>query len=135
MTWHDNEQLVPPFLADVDRGAPPGARDVADLTDLVVGRILNAYAGRGPITKAAARQMIRAGMLYGWQFANQTGSIDQEQATQKAAASRRKQASARYEQFRAAWEAALAAGRDVSIAELARELGIPRATAYRAVKG
>jgi hypothetical protein len=135
MTWTFDDSEEPPFLVELTDDSPEEAHQAVQFTEAVIDKIVASCTADEPATAEEIRQMILAGMVYGWQFAQQTGAIDQRIASRKATSKRRSKANERHEQFRAAWEAALAAGRDVSIAELARELGVPRATAYRAVNG
>lgn len=135
MSWMHDESELPPFLAELTDDSPEEAHISVEITEGVIDKIVASCTMGEPATAEQIREMILAGMVYGWQFAQQTGAVDQKLANRKAAAKRQSQAAERHDQFRAAWEAAIAAGRDVSIAELARELGVPRATAYRAVNG
>jgi hypothetical protein len=136
MTWNnEDEATTPPFLLEFGDDAPPEAHQITELTELVVEKILRSYRRGDELTDDQARDMILAGMTYGWQFAQHTGAVEQTIASHRSAAKRRDAAAAKHHEFRAAWEAAIKAGRDVSISTLARELGVSRATAYRAVNG
>lgn len=132
MTWKFDDSVDPPFLIELTENSSDHDHEIVEVTEAVIDHILDSCPG-DQITEDQIREMILAGMVYGWQFAQQTGAVDQKVAHRKATAKRQSKATKRHDQFRAAWEAAIAAGREVSIAELARELGVPRATAYRAV--
>lgn len=135
MIWTFDDSVEPPFLIELTDDSPEEAYQAVQITEAVIANIVASCTTNQPSTAEEIREMILAGMVYGWQFAQQTGGIDQRIASRKATSKRRKKANERHDQFRAAWEAALVAGRDVSIADLARELGVPRATAYRAIHG
>lgn len=134
MSWAFDDSVTPPFLIELTEASSDYDHEIVELTEIVVDRILDSYPGE-QITDDQIREMIRSGMMYGWQFAQQTGAVEHTMANKKAAVTRKKKANARHEKFRTAWEAALAAGREISIAELAREMGFSRASAYRAVHG
>jgi hypothetical protein len=136
MNWKFDDSVEPPFLVELTDESTEDDRLVVEMTETVIDRIVDASWPDGEtITEDTIREMILWGMVYGWQFAQQTGGAEQTIANRKAAAKRREKANARHAEFRTAWESALAAGREVSIAQLAKEMGIPRATAYRAVHG
>jgi hypothetical protein len=135
MNWANSDPADPPFLVEVTDDSPEEYRVVAELTETAIDAILASCPDRDNPSAYQIRQMILAGMVYGWKFAQQTGGVERMLAGQQAASKRRGQADARHAEFRKAWESAVAAGRDVSIAQLAKEMGIPRATAYRAVNG
>jgi len=134
MNWKVDDSIDPPFLVELTDDSSEHDRQIVELTEAVIDRICDEIWVGETLSEDDIREMILAGMIYGWQFAQQTGGVEQMIATRKASAKRRTRATARHAEFRAAWESALAAGRDVSIAQLAKEMGIPRATAYRAVK-
>jgi hypothetical protein len=135
MTWAFDDSVEPPFLVELTDESSENDHQIVEMTEAVIEHIAESTPTAAQPTAEEIRQMILAGMVYGWQFAQQTVSADQTIANRKATAKRRKVANERHKHFRAAWESAITAGRDVSIAELARELGVPRATAYRAVHG
>lgn len=135
MNWTHDDAAEPPFLAEPGDDSPPESQRIAELTDLVVEKILEVHRNGGRITPLQARDMIRSGMWYGWQLARKEASVDQTLNNRRAVAKRRDAANAKHKEFRAAWKAAVAAGREVSVEQLARELGMSRATAYRAIHG
>jgi hypothetical protein len=135
MNWTNSDPTDPPFLVEVTDDSPEEYRLIAELTETVIDGIVASCPNRDAPSAYEIRQMILGGMIYGWQFAKQTGGVERMLAGQEAASKRRNKADARHAEFRKAWESAVAAGRDVSIAQLAKEMGIPRATAYRAVNG
>jgi hypothetical protein len=135
MNWKVDDSIEPPFLVELTDESSDDDRLAVEMTETVIDRICDTIWVGDSLTEDDVREMILLGMVYGWQFAQQTGGAEQTIANRKAAAKRREKAHARHAEFRTAWESALAAGRDVSIAQLAEEMGIPRATAYRAVHG
>lgn len=135
MTWSNDGAEDPPFLADSGDEAPHQEQAISRITDIVVEKILEAHQRGDRITLLQARDMIRAGMWYGWQLARKEASLDQTVNARRAVAKRKGDAQANHDKFRAAWKAAIEAGREVSVAQLAGELGMSRATGYRAING
>jgi hypothetical protein len=136
MNWKFDDSEMPPFVVELTDESTDAECMVDEMTEAAIDRIVDESWPEGEtLTEETIREMILWGMVYGWQFAQQTGGAEQTIANRMAAAKRREKANARHEEFRTAWESALAAGREVSIAQLAKEMGIPRATAYRAVHG
>ena len=78
--------------------------------------------------------LFQAAMDYGWNEAISYGPTATKPAQRKAIQVRRDQTARRYATVRAAFKRASAAGNDVNIEQIARECGVSRATAYRALR-
>jgi hypothetical protein len=90
MNWKFDDSEMPPFVVELTDESTDAECMVDEMTEAAIDRIVDKSWPEGEtLTEETIREMILWGMVYGWQFAQQTGGAEQTIANRMAAAKRR----------------------------------------------
>lgn len=126
--------IDPPWVDESDPYNEEAVAHLHDAMDRDIRSVARFLVGMTREQLQGVMMIYAKGACYGWDAAMHNGPMAQRHAAYGAISARRHAAAEKKAKIRAAWDAAAQTTGEVDIEALAKELGVSRATVYRAMK-